>query len=277
MSCSKDADLPGASVWVLVVAAFSPWIANSSATVWAASDWFITLVCTWDGVRVRRGDEGGPLFQMHGVSDNQADMAVDAGPGVPARGRLPRVVGADGEHILRLQMAGKFISKADVPIRAFAERETIDPNFTIRHHAIEFDVDATAGVGGSEREVLAIPADSSGQIAATLAGEILFVEGTFDGPIVRDGDSTPRGIGEIRRFGAGLIGFEETPVGIEGLNDTRHGGSGHRRPAGGRQRYAFQADYGTPHGGAGRDWSHAPLFVIAKRELGLGKKLRALY
>ena len=45
------------------------------------------------------GDDGGPVVHVNGVGDHEVHMAVDAGAGIPARGGLTRIVGADGDHV----------------------------------------------------------------------------------------------------------------------------------------------------------------------------------
>ena len=41
------------------------------------------------------------------------------------------------------------------------------------------------------------------------------IEGTFDGPVVRQAQLAPLGIVESGRLRAGSLAFEETPIGIE--------------------------------------------------------------
>ena len=61
-----------------------------------------------------------------------------------------------------------------------------------------------------------VPADAGGEKAAGAARGILLVEGTFDAPVVGHVQGAPGGVRELGLFGARCVGFEETPIGVEG-------------------------------------------------------------
>src|SRR5215472_2169140 len=67
----------------------------------------------------------------------------------------------------------------------------------------------------------AIPASARRKKCARAARRILFVEGTFDAPVVRHRDSAPRGVIEVRLLGARGVALQETPVVVEGNSDAR--------------------------------------------------------
>src|SRR5690606_13979504 len=54
------------------------------------------------------GDEDAPGGDMDGVDEDQTGAAIDAGPGVPARSGLDRVVGANGKDVGRIIKADVF-------------------------------------------------------------------------------------------------------------------------------------------------------------------------
>jgi hypothetical protein len=174
-------------------------------------------------VDLRRGDERAPVFDVDGVGRDEADVPVDAGAGVPARGGLPRVVGADGDDVrlAEVQMFGQLVAEADVTVGPFAKMMPVDPHVAVRHHAVELDEDAALRVLCGEVEVLAVPADARGQVAAVLARGVLLVERPLDAPVVRHVETAPGRVVELGPLGARPVALEEAPVGVEVHRDAR--------------------------------------------------------
>ena len=101
--------------------------------------------------------------EVYRIGSDQTNVAVDACAGVPARGGLTAVVHANGENVrlrAEVQVSGQFIAEADVAVGTLAEAESVDPDFAVRHDAVEIDVHAAGRVGLGQREGLSVPADA---------------------------------------------------------------------------------------------------------------------
>ena len=157
------------------------------------------------GRRRRRGDERRPLRHVHRIGRDDADVAVDAGARVPARGGLRGIVGAHGDHVAAAaehRLRGDLVAEAHVAVGARAQLGAVDVDVGVRHHAVELDEDALALLGGGQREVLAVPADAGGQVAAVAQRRRVLIERALDAPVVRHVQRAPAGVGEgglIRR------------------------------------------------------------------------------
>ena len=93
------------------------------------------------------GDEGAPGGDVDGVGGDEADLAVDAGSGVPAGGGLLRVVDADGDDVFAgVEVVGEVVVEADVAVGAVAEELSVDVDVGVGHDAVEGYVGAFGGV-----------------------------------------------------------------------------------------------------------------------------------
>ena len=132
---------------------------------------------------------------MDVAGDDEADVAIDSGAGVPAGGGLGGVVAADGEGVggggAEVEVAGEFVAESDVAVGALAEVVAVDPDVAVGHDAVELDEDAAVGVGDGDGEVFAIPADTVGEVGSALSGRVGLGERAFDGPVVGDAEGAP--------------------------------------------------------------------------------------
>jgi hypothetical protein len=108
-------------------------------------------------------------------------------------------------------MTCQFVPKAHVAVRTFAEMVAIDPNITVCHHTVEFDEYTFAFRVGLKGEVFAIPADPGWKKAAGAASWTVFVEWTFDTPVVRYVEFAPGRVIEVTSFSASRVAFKEEP------------------------------------------------------------------
>jgi len=79
---------------------------------------------------------------MYRVDCYQSDMAVNAGPCVPARGWLVAVVHSDGQAVGlagRFKVGSEVVPEGCITVGAFAQVLTIDPNLTVGHHTVKFN------------------------------------------------------------------------------------------------------------------------------------------
>src|ERR1035437_7120774 len=117
-----------------------------------------------------RGHEGPPLSDVDGIGSDKSDVTINARAGVPARRRLGRSVGANGEDIrlaiAEIEIPGQFVLEADVAERPMAKLEAVDPDIAVGHDAVELDEDAALGIIGGQREMFAIPANAARQKGA---------------------------------------------------------------------------------------------------------------
>ena len=76
-------------------------------------------------IDLRRGDECAPLLEVNRIRDDQPHVPINARAGIPARRRLPRIVGANGQDIrfagAEIQMTGQFVAETDVTVRPLAD------------------------------------------------------------------------------------------------------------------------------------------------------------
>ena len=84
---------------------------------------------------------------MDGVGGDEADVAVDAGAGVPAGGGLLGVVDADGDDVFAgVEVGGEVVVEADVAVGAVAEEFAVAVDVGVGHDAVEGDEGALGGV-----------------------------------------------------------------------------------------------------------------------------------
>ena len=150
------------------------------------------------GGDVGRGDEGAPGGDVDVAGGDEADLAVDAGAGVPAGGGLLRVVDADGDDVFAgVEVGGEVVVEADVAVGAVAEEFAVAVDVGVGHDAVEGD-EGAAGWGRASARVegLAVPADAGGEEASGAATGGVFFDGAGDGPVVGEGDGLPGGVVE---------------------------------------------------------------------------------
>ncbi len=149
-----------------------------------------------------RGDEGSPWCDVDGAGGDEADVAVDAGAGVPAGGGLLGVVDADGDDVFAgVEVRGEVVVEADVAVGAVAEEFAVAVDVGVGHDAVEGDVGALGGVEFWQRERVAIPGDAGGEEASGCAAWGVFFDGAGDAPVVGEGDGLPCGVVEGREIG----------------------------------------------------------------------------
>ena len=95
-----------------------------------------------------RGDECAPGNDVGVAGGDEADLAVDASAGIPARCGLLRIVDAHGDDVVAgVQMRGKFVRKADVAVGPVAEEFAVEVNIAVGHDSVEDDEGAVRGSG----------------------------------------------------------------------------------------------------------------------------------
>src|SRR5450756_1495968 len=134
-------------------------------------------------------------------------MPVNTGTGIPAGGGLRGGIAADGDDVVaaEIQMTGQIVIETDVAERAVTEVEAVDPHVAILHHAIEPDGYGLARVRLGQGEMLAIPAEATGQERTSTDGFVRIGEGAFDAPVVREVELAPVGVGEGGLLRAGGV------------------------------------------------------------------------
>ena len=124
------------------------------------------------GGEVGGGNEGAVFVEVDGVGEEEVDVAVDAGAGIPAGSGLLGVVGADGEEVVAgVEVAGEFVAEGDVAVGAVAEVESVDPDVGVGHDAVEGDEDLLVSGIVREGEVFAVPTDAVGEEGGPGASE----------------------------------------------------------------------------------------------------------
>src|SRR5215472_13808937 len=68
--------------------------------------------------------------------------------------------------------------------------------------------------------MLAVPADAGRQKGSGTAYGISLIERPFDAPVMRHIKPAPRRVIKVRGFGAGSVGLQEAPIGVEGCDDS---------------------------------------------------------
>ena len=162
------------------------------------------------------GDEGAPGGYVDLGCGDEADMAVDAGSGIPAGGGLLAVVDADGDDVFAgVKVRREVVVEADVAVGAVAEKFSVAVDVGVGHDAVKGDVSAFRRVEFWQRERMTVPGDAGGEEAAGCARGRVLAYGTGDAPVVGEGDGLPLGIIEGGGFSVGGVGLGEAPVGVE--------------------------------------------------------------
>ena len=117
-----------------------------------------------------------------------------------------------------MEVRREIVGEGDVAIGALAQILAVDPHFAVLIDAVELDDDRAVLGRLGQAEAFAIPADARGKASL---GFLLFVEGAFDTPIVREVEGAPRGVGELGLLGAGRVSLEELPAEVEAFPDSR--------------------------------------------------------
>ncbi len=167
---------------------------------------------------LRGCDVSAPLADVHRPGDIQPHVAVNARARVPARGaifgRQPhrQHVGLAAEF----EVSGQIHREADVAIRAAADLFAIQKHVGVILRAIEHDAQVSVLRGIGDGKGFAIPAGpGNGQGSGVRIGS--GIEGTFNGPVVRQRKLAPLRVVKVRHFGAGGIALEKSPAVIETL------------------------------------------------------------
>ena len=156
------------------------------------------------------------MGNMDGAPDFQPDVSIDPRARIPPGGEIFRGE-ANRQDVFFFSVieAGIQINgETDIPVRAFADFFAVQPDPCIGHRAVEHYYNPLIPRGFGDREVLSVPADTVDRKPAR-ACVVVHREGTFDCPIMGQGDLPPSGVVEIDFFYPGDIPFMETPVVIE--------------------------------------------------------------
>ena len=150
-----------------------------------------------------RAHEHAPRRDVVGRSGDPSHPAVDASPGVPARCRLGRGVGAHREqvHGTKLDQPADVIPETHVTVRPLAEQRAVEPHPAVRHHSVELDPRPTARHRSGKVETLAIPGNARRQPPSGTTGRGAPVKGPLDAPVVRHTHPPPCRIVKTRLLG----------------------------------------------------------------------------
>ena len=188
------------------------------------------------GIDTRGGDAGAPGGDVKAGGDDEMDIAVEAGTGVPARGFV-LVLEADGELVglAGLEVWGGIDGEGAIAVGPIAGFVAVDVDAGMAHGTIEDEGGLLAGGKAGGLELEAVPAGAyKGESAGTAGmlhgfflailgdGDVLTVvmdaEGAVDGPIVGHGDGLPGGIGKLGLTELGMVLTGEAPALFEGLD-----------------------------------------------------------
>jgi hypothetical protein len=164
-------------------------------------------------------------------------VTVDAGAGVPAQGRLERVVDAHGEDVgaaVRGQELREVVAEADEAVGPATEELPVDPDLAVHVDAVELHDDLLPGHGG-EREALPVPADPVVEVAARGLALGRRVERPLDAPVVGQVERAPGGVVEAGPPRGRVVPELEAPAAVEGDHLAR-ACRGRRPEAGGGER-----------------------------------------
>ena len=178
--------------------------------------------------------DSGPV-EMFLFENKEPRLAIDSRAGIPA-GRLFRIRHPDRKQILLLPLHQRrdLQGERGVSIRPSARFLPVDEDRGPAHDSVEFKEDAFSPVLRAQGETESIPPDADMRQSACTAvvggfgcfavlhdpGGIEVVpgiEGSADGPVVRDLHALPGGVVQRRRGGIG-IGPAEAPALLQYLN-----------------------------------------------------------
>ncbi len=162
-----------------------------------------------------RGDAHAPRPDVDGVRHQQRDVPVDARAGVPAGVGVPRMVHADGDHVLSIgeQIRRQVVLERGEAAGPPAQGLAVDPDLGITINAVEEQGDAPASGHVRGRERLPIPADAAGQEPGRTGP--LGVERPLDAPVVRQGEGPPRAVIVGGRVRPRRVPAMEPPAAVE--------------------------------------------------------------
>lgn len=158
------------------------------------------------------------MFDVDRVQCCQPDIAVNAGAGIPARVWLLRVVDLYCNYIWTTtvdQMRRQLVYERAVTVRTLSEIMTVDPHLAIAVNAVELDKYRLPFRSQGHREGLAVPTNAARQRAAASARRSFLTELAFDAPVVRQIQTTPLGIVQIRVLSVGNIAKLKAPILVE--------------------------------------------------------------
>ena len=144
-------------------------ISDRSEKPFLASESFSTVVSMRSVARplfyLRGGHKHAPIAYVKFVIYTQADVTVNARPGVPAGVGQPGVIHANRKYVLFLaefQIRRQFKLETGITIRPASDELAVDPNFGVAIYAVEFDGYGIAFAGRVEFKVFAVPGDPAG-------------------------------------------------------------------------------------------------------------------
>ncbi len=104
------------------------------------------------------GDVHAPVGDVDGIGDVEADVAIDAGTGVPAGGGLFDVdVDGEGVGFVEIEVGGEVVFEGGVAVGMVAEEFSVEVHVGVHVDAFELDGVAVACVGGGEGVGFAVP------------------------------------------------------------------------------------------------------------------------
>src|ERR1035437_5182743 len=148
---------------------------------------------------------------MNGIRGNEPNVTINACAGVPARSWLARVVSPNDDHVVlsEIQMAGQIVAKTDIAIGTCSKVETVDPNVTVGHYAVEFDREPSVSLCCVDGKMLSIPSNARRQKATRAACRIFRIEWPLNAPIMWNIKLSPRRIVKSRRFCISRVTLEK--------------------------------------------------------------------
>jgi hypothetical protein len=136
-----------------------------------------------------RCDVDASLRDVNRIDDADLDVAVNPRPFVIPRGGLTAIVDADGNDVglvrAESQVAGKIVLERHPTVGTMTEMEAIDVDVAVGHHAVELDENILGGIGGLEREMLAVPANPGREEPIAKAAGVVLIDRALNAPFPR--------------------------------------------------------------------------------------------
>ena len=151
--------------------------------------------------------------EVHGIKHHQAHLAVDARTGIPAVGRLDRVVNFHSDEVVAVhQRRGQVVAEGAVAAGAETEGAAIAKHLALEHDTVELDPHRLAAQFGGEAQGGAVPAEAVGEKSAGAAAGVFLGHRAGDRPIVGDADRLPGAVGHSFVLGPGRVAEVEAPA-----------------------------------------------------------------
>ena len=151
---------------------------------------------------------------MDRVHFHEPDMAIDAGPRIPAAAtRLD--IGTDGNLVWLaaiFQVGRQVVAQTHISIGALAQQVPIDPDLAVHVDTVKIHGDFLSLVRFGKRERFAIPTDASGKIPDRGSAGHRRIVGLLNAPVVWNIKSPPLGIVENWVLGTGCLAQMEGPI-----------------------------------------------------------------